>query len=244
MKNILLTLLVVANLTYASEGYLGMYDTQIKEKRLYSKFCKNNKLGDEFCMEYELKYPIIKDTKNMKMKSLIEEIVEEKIRKFKKLDAQEEVLNLLSDDPEITWSWEDRTIIKLFATTEKSFTLAISNYNYSGGAHGNHTIEYENYNIESGEEIDIKDIFVKDFETRLTFTADRYYRESHHLSVSDSLTKIGWYGDKFILSDNFAITTEGLNFLYNPYEIKPYIAGITTFVLPYDRIETIMETEE
>jgi len=244
MKNILLTLLVVTNVTYASENYLGMYDTQTKEKRLYSKFCKNNKLGDEFCMVYELKYPIIKDTKNMKMKDLIDKMIKERIRKFKKLDAKEEVLNLLSEEPEITWSWEDKTTIKLFATTKKSFTLAISNYNYSGGAHGNYTVEYQNYNIESGKELGMKNLFVKDFETRLTYAADKYYRERHHLSARESLTKVGWYGDKFILSDNFAITTDGLDFLYNPYEIKPYIAGITTFFLPYNRIESIMKTDK
>jgi len=244
MKNILLTILILTNLTLATENYLGMYSTEVTEKELKDKYCKNNENGDEFCMEYTLTYPILSKSENSELISEIEKIIEEKIRVFKKLNAKSRVLSLLSDEPDLTWSWEDRTRIKLYATTEKSFTLAIINYNYSGGAHANRTVEYENYAIKNGKELEIKDIFVNGYSDKLTSIANRYYRESNKLSVNDSLTKIGWYGDKFILSDNVAITTEGLEFLYNPYEIKPHIAGITTFLLPYNKITSIMKSDK
>jgi hypothetical protein len=244
MKNILLTILVLTNLTFATENYLGLYSTQINEKELKDKYCKNNQKGDEFCMEYTLTYPIIEKSKNLKLKDSIDEIVKAKIRKFKKLNAKDKVLMLLSDEPDLTWSWEDKTHIQLYATTKNSFTLAIINYNYSGGAHANRTVEYENYSIEDGKELDMKDIFVNGYLSKLTLTANRFYRESNNLSAYESLTKIGWYGDRFILSDNFAITTKGLEFLYNPYEIKPHIAGITTFLLPYKRIASIMKSDK
>ena len=243
MKNILLTILVLTNLTFATENYLGLYSTQVNEKELKDKYCKNNQKGDEFCMEYTLTYPIIMKSKNSELKDAIKTIVKEKIRKFNKLNAKNMVFTLLSDEPDLTWSWEDKTRIQLYATTKKSFTLAIINYNYSGGAHANRTIKYENYSI-NGKELEMKDIFVDGYINKLTLTANRFYRESNNLSANDSLTKVGWYGDNFILSDNFAITTKGLEFLYNPYEIKPHIAGITTFLLPYNRIASIMKSDK
>jgi len=243
MRNILLMTLILLNLTFATENYLGTYSTQVKEKELKDKFCKNNQKGDEFCMEYTLTYPTIIKSKNQELKNSIESIINEKIRKFKKLNAKDQVLMLLSDEPDLTWSWEDKTRIQLYATTNKSFTLAIINYNYSGGAHANRTIDYENYTVE-GKKLEMKDLFVDGYKNKLTQIANRFYRESNKLASNESLTKIGWYGDNFILSDNFAITTKGLEFLYNPYEIKPYIAGITTFLLPYNRIRSIMKSDK
>jgi hypothetical protein len=243
MRNILLMTLILSNLTFATENYLGTYSTQVKEKELKDKFCKNNQKGDEFCMEYTLTYPTIIKSKNQELKNSIESIINEKIRKFKKLNAKDQVLMLLSDEPDLTWSWEDKTRIQLYATTNKSFTLAIINYNYSGGAHANRTIDYENYTVE-GKKLEMKDLFVDGYKNKLTQIANRFYRESNKLASNESLTKIGWYGDNFILSDNFAITTKGLEFLYNPYEIKPYIAGITTFLLPYNRIRSIMKSDK
>jgi hypothetical protein len=244
MKNILLTILILTNFTFASENYLGLYSTQVNNKELKDKYCKNNQKGDEFCMEYTLTYPIVLKTENLDLKKSIDEIIEYKKRKFKKLNAKNKVLSLLSDEPDLTWSWKDKTLIKLYATTKKSFTLAIINYNYSGGAHANQTVEYENYFIESGKNIEMKDLFVSGYLKKLKQIANRFYRESNNLSTKESLTKIGWYGDNFVLSDNFAITTKGLEFLYNPYEIKPYIAGITTFLLPNNRIRSIMKSDK
>jgi len=235
---------ILSSFTFATENYLGLYSTKVNEKALKDKFCTNNQKGDEFCMEYTLTYPIIFESKNLALKNSIEMIVNEKIRKFKKLSAKNMVLSLLSDEPDLTWSWEDKTQIKLYATTRNSFTLAIVNYNYSGGAHANRTVEYENYMLDSGKNIDIKDLFIKGYEKRLHLIANKFYRESNNLSEQDSLTKIGWFGDHFILSDNFAITRKGLEFLYNPYEIKPHIAGITKFLLPYDRIASLIKNDK
>jgi len=235
MKNILLTILILTNLTLA---------TEVEDKELKNKYCKNNQKGNEFCMDYTLTYPVLVKSDNIKLKASIEQIVEEKIREFKKLNAKNMVLTLLSDEPDLTWSWEDKTRIELYATMEKSFTLAIINYNYSGGAHANRTIKYENYTIENAKELEMKDIFSEGYLNKLTSIANRFYREENKLLAHESLTKIGWYGDNFILSDNFAITTDGLEFLYNPYEIKPHIAGITTFVLPYNKITSIMKSDK
>lgn len=244
MKNILLTIVVLTNLTLGTENYLGMYSTKIEKKELKDKYCKNNQNGDEFCMDYTLAYPLLLKSDNSELKASIEKIVKEKIDAFKKLNAKNKVLSLLSDEPDLTWSWEDNTEIKLYATTKNSFTLALINYNYSGGAHANTTVIYKNYNIEDAKELGVEDIFIKGYENKLTSAANKFYREQNKLTKTESLTKVGWYGDEFVLSDNFAITVKGLEFLYNPYEVKPYIAGITTFLLPYEKILSIMKSDK
>ncbi len=37
------------------------------------------------------------------------------------------------------------------------------------------------------------------------------------------------------------VTKEGLKFLYNPYEIKPYAAGNTALIVPFSTIKDILK---
>jgi len=48
-------------------------------------------------------------------------------------------------------------------------------------------------------------------------------------------SEAGFYfeNDVFKLTANFAITKEGLKFLYNPYEIAPYALGQQEIIIPY-----------
>lgn len=40
----------------------------------------------------------------------------------------------------------------------------------------------------------------------------------------------------FILNDNFILTEKGIKFLFNVYEIKPYVVGITNIILTIESI--------
>jgi hypothetical protein len=43
------------------------------------------------------------------------------------------------------------------------------------------------------------------------------------------------YG-KFHFNNNFAFTKDGIEFLYNAYEIAPYAVGASGFTIPYEKI--------
>lgn len=51
------------------------------------------------------------------------------------------------------------------------------------------------------------------------------------------------YKNNDLKSSTLAITSKGLLFYYNSYEIKPYSAGHTRFMLPYDTIKSIIKPE-
>jgi len=53
----------------------------------------------------------------------------------------------------------------------------------------------------------------------------------------ESLEESGWFENKFILANTFALTSKGILFRYNPYEIKSYAYGESEFLLPYHYIE-------
>ena len=46
---------------------------------------------------------------------------------------------------------------------------------------------------------------------------------------------------RFSINNNFVFTTEGIKFLYNQYEIKPYAAGKTELLVPYAKIKSLIK---
>lgn len=41
------------------------------------------------------------------------------------------------------------------------------------------------------------------------------------------------------MNDNFALTKEGIKFIFNPYEIAPYAMGQQEFTIPYSALQAI-----
>lgn len=128
-------------------------------------------------------------------------------------------------------------------SNQQSDLLGITheNYLFTGGAHGLETIIYYNYLVKEKQTVKIKDIIKEGGYAKLETVAEEIFRKNEKLSPTESLAGNYFFeGDKFSLNDNFLITTEGLLFTYNPYEIKAYAFGSTNLLIPYDRISDIV----
>ncbi|MDE5931897.1 MAG: DUF4163 domain-containing protein [Lachnospiraceae bacterium] len=112
-------------------------------------------------------------------------------------------------------------------------------YAYSGGAHGNYGTVGINYDTRTGEPISFAELG----EDADTFRADTFafnraladtpsYQEKMYDVPSDEqLESVLYAGDKWFLS------TSGLTFISNPYELGPYAAGALEFTIPYSELE-------
>ena len=57
-----------------------------------------------------------------------------------------------------------------------------------------------------------------------------------------SLREKGYlYSSDMYASDNFLLGSDGITFIYNPYEIAPYELGMTELTVDYDYIEDILK---
>lgn len=124
-----------------------------------------------------------------------------------------------------------------------SFTGSFSNY--SGGAHGNYNSFGINYNTKSGERISFSELG-KDPETfyadTLTFNkelaATQSYQERMFGNSIEDLETVLYADEKWYLS------TDGLVFISNPYELGPYVSGMIEFIIPYADLEAMGLDEE
>ena len=127
--------------------------------------------------------------------------------------------------------------------TVKLLTIQEESYTYTGGAHGNYGTTFYNFDIQNGKQIDLKDILQTDYESSLKAIAEPIFQKTYLEEEMTSYAEAGFYfkNDQFTLTDNFAITKEGLKFVYNPYEIAPYVMGQQEILIPFNLIEGLMK---
>jgi hypothetical protein len=144
--------------------------------------------------------------------------------------------------PTATWSLEVKT--EVLRQTPKWVCVAHQWYSYTGGAHPNHATRYANYDRATGHRLTLTELFQPDFQKTLTGIAERHFRQNERLKPGQSLAGTYFFaGDRFALNDNFTLTPTGLKFLYNPYEIKPYVAGETELEIPFSELEGILKKD-
>jgi len=239
--SLLLTILLSCQLLHAENNYLGALGIKTTSTIVNDKYCQRTKEKNILCMEYQLEYPKTVDSNNKTLNDYILHAIQPYKDAYKNGDAKKYIDDFLEEESfDVSGSWSNETSVTLFSTTPKTFTLSISNGGYMGGAHGNYAIGYNNYNAENGKKITLETLLVPDYKKRLTAIAGSYYKKLHNLKTQESLTKLGWFDNKFVLAENVSVTEKGLYFLYNSYEIKPYSAGQTSFLLPYDKIASLI----
>jgi len=226
----------------AETNYVNKYNIHTTQKILNDKYCQKTKDNQTLCMEYQLEYPekIQSDNKNLSQK--IRENVQKYKESFQLGKAKEYIVDTLKDDDYgMSGTWSDEMSVNVFASTKNTFTLGIYGNSYMGGAHGNYAVGYDNYSIETGKKLRLDDLFVSGYKDKLRKITEKYYKKFFGAKASENLQNLGWFDNKFILANTFAITEEGLLFLYNSYEIKSYADGQTSFLLPYNTFTTLIK---
>ena len=133
---------------------------------------------------------------------------------------------------------------ELYIETEKTYqsdeiiSIAVSTYEFKGGAHGNDKIKFLNLNAKSGDVIENNQL-VKD-STALKKIAKSYFIKDLESQDADLKMEDYFYGNPFQLPENIGYSEDGLIMLYNTYEIASYAQGYTEFVIPFEEVNSII----
>lgn len=234
IKIALLTGITLFASLQAEENYLGTLGLTTKTKTLNDKYCHTNKDKSTLCMEYQLQYPenVMGNSKSLDEKIMA--TIKPYTKSYKKGNAKKYIVSFLKEgDYNTSGTWSDETTISLFSTTDETFCLEVTGGGYMGGAHGNYATSFDNYNIQSAKKFSLKDVLIPNYNKELANIASRYYKIINELKEDGDLRKLDWFNNKFVLAENYAITSKGIYFLYNAYEIQPYSSGQSSFLLPY-----------
>lgn len=113
-------------------------------------------------------------------------------------------------------------------------SLYTDEYMFLGGAHGNTKREAQNWNLQTGREIILKELFpnnpyyiidiLKEINQQIASqieNGENYYFENYCQLVQENFRL-----------ENFYRVPEGVVVFFNQYEIAPYSSGIPTFKIP------------
>ncbi len=144
------------------------------------------------------------------------------------------------ESPGTTQSWFLDINIQVLRQTHNYIALQHTNSDYAGGAHGNTSIYYLNYNPKTNQPITLDSLIQADKKSELLKIAETIFRKDEKLSPSAPLgSKYFFDNDQFALAQQFFVSKNGLEFIYNAYEIKAYAYGTTTLVIPFEELKNI-----
>jgi len=163
-------------------------------------------------------------------------------------------LKLLKDYKEIAkeaQNSEDRMSFQLdwFTLTQISVIYNKNGYvqlddfeeSYTGGAHPNHSESNLIYDMKNQQEIGLSDITTMD-SIQLQKLIETQFRKDYGLSPTESLSTI-LFDNYLPPTENFSFSQQGIQFIYNPYEVASYATGIIYVFIPYKKLEGTLALE-
>ncbi|WP_225036639.1 DUF3298 and DUF4163 domain-containing protein [Winogradskyella sp. SM1960] len=237
MKNIILFLIISLLLnSCTSEFKPATFDTiSIEESyeaeisAIYSEATGNSELSNTINTNVE--NAIIETLNTPENKTNLKEV----LKAF-----NEEYLSFKNKFTEITEPvWELHIETELIYQSEDVLTIAMSTYEFKGGAHGNDKIKLLNLDAKSGKTIELND-FINDIDG-FTSVAKSQFISSLDQNKDQLTIENFFFGEPFHLPQNIGFSEEGLVLIYNVYEVASYDLGYTEFMIPYNEAEPYLK---
>jgi hypothetical protein len=142
-----------------------------------------------------------------------------------------------------TFNWESDVNMQILWNAGNIVSMAYKSYQYTGGAHGLGNISLTVFDLNQNRILSINDIFKSGYEHVLQEVLENHLREQYDIAPGEPLNgQNGILFDKHLaLTKNFYLTGRGIGFIYNPYEVAPYVVGQIELFVPFSEITGIVQ---
>ncbi|MFP3091458.1 RsiV family protein [Treponema sp. TIM-1] len=148
-----------------------------------------------------------------------------------------------TEDPDIRSSavlnWTYKELHKVQAYSRLQVIGRFKEY-YTGGAHGMREKNYFVIDLVEKKQIRLKDLFLEGTKEALKTRVEDALRAYSSLEPGAPLSSGYYFNDSVEPSENFFLTTGGIGFYWDPYEIAPYSVGPVKIIIPYADIEDLL----
>jgi hypothetical protein len=223
------------------------------ETKNYSRSVNNCSPDSEGCSYIKITYEVMKSgkIKDIFNRTILDSLIKytamgsDTIKTIEALfnDFIAQVNEAKKENPEYFNPWAIESVGKVENQNQKVICYTIDNYYNTGGAHPNIFLLYLNFNRETGNVFELKDLFKPGYEKKLNKLVDKQFRKDNKLKTNDDLTQkgdINLFENKIEFNNNFAIEKDGLTFFYNRYEIAAYVFGPIVVTIPYKDLKEII----
>ncbi|HPM29674.1 MAG TPA: DUF3298 domain-containing protein [Chryseolinea sp.] len=220
---------------------------EMKTFRLESKGgCSTDSLT---CAYFEVNYPVFSGLPQAALDSLSIEIAKSVSTGNPEIDSISfqkdgeafisEFEDFVAESSESTMGWSFDAKIDISIIGDSLISLVATNESFAGGAHGSYETYFINVDPNTGKHIVLSDLLKPGYEGVLLKAGEEAFRNTLELPDSVTYSDEGYEfpNDVFQLNSNYGFTNEGIRFVFNAYEVAPYVLGAQDFVIPYDRIK-------
>ena len=142
--------------------------------------------------------------------------------------------------PDESIAWEAKIKGEVIFENKDLISIRLVAYIFTGGAHGFGSTRFLNFDKGSGNELERNDLF-KDRQ-KLEEIAENRFRIQENIPQNAPINSTGFMfeTDSFYLPENIGFTEEGLQLLYNPYEVASYADGTIELLIPYAEVNSCL----
>lgn len=137
-------------------------------------------------------------------------------------------------------SYEQEVWTSVLFVSPDLITVSTAKSFFLGGAHGGHSLKQDNISTKDGHLIKEDQLFKSEYKPKLAkliqnevTRLNQSANEDDHLSLLVELDEIEPNG-------NFYFDTKGIIYIYNQYEITPYVQGIVEIHISLDKIKPLI----
>lgn len=141
------------------------------------------------------------------------------------------------DDPN---PYESNERIQVVFCNKQLLVLSDFNYGDFGGAHGNYGVAFICADLQNQKLLKINDVLDSArAHTLLEDLLEKQFRKDNHMKKEDSLNTL-LLVDTIHVTNNFFLTSKGIGFSYDPYEIAAYVYGDIHIFIPFKDIDQFL----
>nr|WP_298996549.1 DUF3298 and DUF4163 domain-containing protein [uncultured Allomuricauda sp.] len=129
--------------------------------------------------------------------------------------------------------WEAKINGDIVYEDANMLTLVINAYVFTGGAHGYSSTSFLNFDKLKGTELENWELF--EDEEGFSHFAESKFRIQEKIPQDGNINTTGFMfdGDVFHLAENIGYTPDGIQLVYNQYEVASYADGPIVLTIPY-----------
>ena len=138
-----------------------------------------------------------------------------------------------------TTTWDDRINGNFNGQYKDWINYVLSYYSYRGGAHGIQTVSPIVFDAKTGAVVSEQDLFAPGYEAPVAALLKEAVRASMEVEDEELLSLVDM--ELVAPNNNFSVSSSGIEWIFQPYEVGPYALGIVSATLDWKQLKPYLK---
>ena len=177
-----------------------------------------------------------KATTESNIRTLINEFLSGQKKEYRQSIHEELSFCALENCDYGIYSWYKMLEGNFLEPYENMQSYLLVTYEYTGGAHGIDSETGFTFDLTSGNRISEEDLFINGYKPILSELLTQKLPQTVEQDIYEIL-----FITTIEPNENFYVTPEGITYVYERYEIAPYVCGIIEVTIPWNELNYILK---